>query len=29
MVTLRAAGRERVKQGLSTLAEVAQGTADD
>lgn len=29
MVTLRAAGRERVKQGLSTLAELAQATADD
>ncbi len=29
MLTLRAAGRERVKQGVSTLAEVAYATSED
>ncbi|MFZ0389780.1 MAG: type II/IV secretion system protein, partial [Calditrichia bacterium] len=29
MLTLRAAGRERVKQGVSTLSEVAFATTDD
>ena len=29
MLTLRAAGRERIKQGLTTLEEVAHATTED